>query len=179
MHFSFTYDLALRLRSLPNSEEERAQFNWAGGLQRELAGFDRMWRISVIQGFVGRLEMHINGLKLYVTLISRRAIKRGGTQSYARGIDEDGNAGNYVETEQIILIKDYYFSFLMVRGSAPLFWKESKSSYGFVGVKCKGSTEENYAALKRHLCLVQKRGGFNEIFLLNLLAANKEEKKLV
>jgi hypothetical protein len=55
-----------------------------------------MWRISVIQGFVGRLELHINGLKLTVVLISRRAVKRGGTQSFARGIDIDGNAGNYV-----------------------------------------------------------------------------------
>lgn len=55
-----------------------------------------MWRISLIQGFVGRLEIHINGLKLFIILISRRAIKRGGTQSYARGIDFEGNTGNYV-----------------------------------------------------------------------------------
>lgn len=85
--------------------------------------------------------MHINGLKLYITLISRRAIKRGGTQSYARGMDVEGNVGNYVETEQIIMIKDYYFSFLMVRGSAPVFWRESKSGYGFVGVRCEGTAE--------------------------------------
>ena len=67
--------------------------------------------------------MHINGVKLSIVLISRRAIKRGGTQSYGRGIDNEGNAGNFVETEQIIITGDHYFSFLLVRGSAPLFWK--------------------------------------------------------
>ena len=50
----------------------------------------------MIQGFVGKLELHINGVKLYIVLISRRGIKRGGTQSYARGVDQYGNAGNYV-----------------------------------------------------------------------------------
>ena len=57
-----------------------------------------------------------------IVLISRRAVKRGGTQSYARGLDRDGNAGNYVETEQIIIMQEHYFSFVQVRGSAPLFW---------------------------------------------------------
>ena len=33
-----------------------------------------------------------------------------------------GNAGNYVETEQIVITGDQYFSFLMVRGSAPFYW---------------------------------------------------------
>lgn len=98
-----------------------------------------MWRISVIQGFVGRLELHINGLKLFLVLISRRAVKRGGTQSFARGIDQEGNAGNYVETEQILIMKDHYFSFLQSRGTVPLFWSEVKSSYGFVSVKFEGN----------------------------------------
>jgi hypothetical protein len=121
------------------SEAEKNQFNWACGLQQPLQNFDITWRISFIQGFVGRLEMHINGLKLFIILISRRAVKRGGTQWYARGIDSNGNTGNYIETEQIMIIKDHYFSFLQLRGSAPLMWDETKSSYGFVSVKCRGS----------------------------------------
>lgn len=52
----------------------------------------------MIQGFAGRLELHINGVKMYIVLISRRAVKRGGTQLYTKGIDREGNAGNYVET---------------------------------------------------------------------------------
>jgi hypothetical protein len=62
-------------------------------------------------------------------------VKRGGTQSYARGIDSEGNAGNYVETEQVLIMKDHYFSFLQSRGTVPLFWSEIKSNYGFSTVK--------------------------------------------
>lgn len=87
MFFSFSYDLSLRMNSTHDEEAQKSCFNWAFNLQRELSGFDPLWRVSVIQGFVGRLEMHINGLKLTVVLISRRAVKRGGTQSFARGID--------------------------------------------------------------------------------------------
>ena len=71
-------------------------FNWAWNLQTELENFDRLWRPSIIQGFVGKLELIINGVKMTIVLISRRAVKRGGTHSYARGLDKDGNAGNYV-----------------------------------------------------------------------------------
>ena len=87
MFFSFSYDLSLRMNSVHEEEENKSCFNWAFNLQKELAVFDPLWRVSVIQGFVGRLEMHINGLKLTVVLISRRAVKRGGTHSFARGID--------------------------------------------------------------------------------------------
>ena len=96
MYFSFTYDLALRMNSQPGVTTEIKEFNWAGHIQRDLQQYDKMWRVSIIQGYVGRLELHINGVKMNLILISRRAVKRGGTQSYARGVDREENAGNYV-----------------------------------------------------------------------------------
>lgn len=70
-----------------------------------------------------------------IVLISRRSAKRGGTHSFARGIDAEGNAGNYVETEQILIMKDHYFSFVQCRGTVPIFWSEIKSTYGFSSIK--------------------------------------------
>ncbi len=55
MYFSFTYDLALRMNSQPGVDTEIKGFNWAFHLQGELQKFDKMWRLSMIQGFVGRL----------------------------------------------------------------------------------------------------------------------------
>lgn len=86
------------MNSQPGIDTEIKEFNWAANFQKELVKLDKMWRVSVIQGFVGRIELHINGVKMDLVLVSRRAVKRGGTQTYARGIDRDGNAGNYVET---------------------------------------------------------------------------------
>ena len=71
-------------------ESRGGLFNWASHLQKELEKCDRMWKVTMIQGFVGKLELHINGSKQSVVLISRRATKRGGTQSYTRGIDNEG-----------------------------------------------------------------------------------------
>jgi len=45
-----------------------------------------------------------------------------GTRYNARGLDDEGNVANYVETEQIITFKNYISSFFQIRGSVPLFW---------------------------------------------------------
>jgi hypothetical protein len=55
MYFSFSYDLSLRMNSTYEDEACKPAFNWAFNLQKELAAFDPLWRISVVQGFVGRL----------------------------------------------------------------------------------------------------------------------------
>lgn len=65
------------------------------------------------------------GLPSSMTLISRLSCRRAGTRFNARGIDDDGNVANFVETETI-----YYapsgvcFSYTQVRGSVPLFWEQ-------------------------------------------------------
>lgn len=75
-------------------------------------------------------------------LIARKDNRRTGMRFICRGIDEDGNCANFVETEQIILIYDKYhnclgnvnyhaISHLQVRGSIPLKWKQP-SSYSLV-----------------------------------------------
>lgn len=66
-----------------------------------------------------------SGLPSSLTLISRLSCKRAGTRFNARGIDDDGNVANFVETETI-----YYapsgvcFSYVQVRGSVPVFWEQ-------------------------------------------------------
>ena len=54
----------------------------------------------------------------------------GGARYLARGIDEHGNAANFVETEQIVLkrvskvkyLRIYTYSFSQIRGSVPYYW---------------------------------------------------------
>ena len=48
---------------------------------------------------------------------------------FNRGIDENGNTANYVESEQIIVYKNEekiynICSYLQLRGSIPLFWSQ-------------------------------------------------------
>ncbi len=55
-------------------------------------------------------------------LISRRRFEMGGTRFNARGVDDFGNAGNFVETETIFDLGGLTTSFVQIRGSVPLSW---------------------------------------------------------
>lgn len=52
-------------------------------------------------------------------LISRVGSKRAGTRFLTRGVDDDGNTANFVETEMILETKSKLFSYVSVRGSVP------------------------------------------------------------
>ena len=58
-------------------------------------------------------------------MITRRSVSKGGTRFRSRGISKDGYVANYCESEQIVLIDRYLFSHLQIRGSVPLFWRQS------------------------------------------------------
>jgi len=60
------------------------------------------------------------------TLISRLSCRRAGTRFNARGIDDDGNTANFVETETIFWSPTgLVFSYVQVRGSVPIFWEQA------------------------------------------------------
>lgn len=46
-----------------------------------------------------------------------------------RGVDENGECANYVETEQIIAYQHHEVSFVQVRGSVPVFWSQPGYKY--------------------------------------------------
>ncbi|ANB14011.1 phosphatidylinositol-3-phosphatase SAC1 [Sugiyamaella lignohabitans] len=62
-------------------------------------------------------------------LISRRSNKRAGVRFLRRGIDDDANCANWVETEQLVQIpqgtQTTVCSFTQVRGSMPLYFSQS------------------------------------------------------
>jgi len=61
--------------------------------------------------------------KFELTLISRRRQLRAGARFIARGIDDNSNVANYVESELIIGYDNKLFSYNQIRGSIPLFWE--------------------------------------------------------
>ena len=57
-------------------------------------------------------------------LISRRNRFRAGARYHSRGIDEEGNVSNFVETEQLVICNGLSCSYVQIRGSIPLFWQQ-------------------------------------------------------
>ncbi|KJR80976.1 synaptojanin-like protein [Sporothrix schenckii 1099-18] len=90
---------------------------------------------SAVRGFcltvtipqsVAPLRTTQSGMPSYLTVISRLSCRRAGTRFNARGIDDDGNVANFVETETIYWSPSgVVFSYVQVRGSVPVFWEQS------------------------------------------------------
>ena len=98
-----------------------------------------------------------------VTIISRRSTKRAGLRYLRRGIDEDGNVANYVETEQILSSQTWdpaqkLYSLVQIRGSIPLFFSQTPYSFKPIPVLF-GSETTNHVAFKKHFASVAERYG--------------------
>ncbi|GLB34696.1 putative inositol phosphatase [Lyophyllum shimeji] len=65
-------------------------------------------------------------------IISRRSRYRAGLRYQRRGIDDDANVANFVETETVMRVErlgvENIFAYTQIRGSIPLFW--TQSGYG-------------------------------------------------
>ncbi|KAL2017457.1 hypothetical protein VTK56DRAFT_2053 [Thermocarpiscus australiensis] len=104
----------------------------------------------------GMLEIHpttFKGTPLTLALITRRSRHRAGTRYFTRGLDDQGHAANYNETEQILILSDsttglggsagsggpgwqrstapaaggkdmQILSYVQTRGSVPAYWAE-------------------------------------------------------
>jgi len=62
--------------------------------------------LPVIFGMVSIRPTRLRGTALTLALISRRSRFRGGTRYLARGIDDEGHAANFNETEQVLVVND-------------------------------------------------------------------------
>ncbi|KAG0711961.1 Phosphatidylinositide phosphatase SAC2 [Chionoecetes opilio] len=91
-----------------------------------------VWIVPVIQGFVQTESVPLDVApttpdapqdtqqqdKYCLTLISRRSRHRAGTRYKRRGVDEEGQVANYVETEQIVSYSHHRVAFVLVSISA-------------------------------------------------------------
>ena len=79
--------------------------------------------LYVIQGYVG-VQTIPSVIPCRLAVVSRLSSSRAGTRFNARGIDDEGNAANFVETETVLVADDVVFAFTQVRGSVPVFWEQ-------------------------------------------------------
>lgn len=115
-----------------------------------------------------------------LTLISRRSVNRPGLRYLRRGVDDDGNTANTVETEQILSVPEWdsshnAYSYLQLRGSIPLYF--SQSPYAFKPIPAlHHSAETNQLAFGRHFRELSRRYG--KIQAVSLIDKHAGELKL-
>jgi hypothetical protein len=63
---------------------------------------DTRWIQPIIMGYLNECHFEVDQQPdVQLILISRRNRYRAGVRMHCRGIDDDGNVANYVETEQV------------------------------------------------------------------------------
>ncbi|PWA26306.1 hypothetical protein CCH79_00018798 [Gambusia affinis] len=135
LYFASDYDLTHSLQRLANTSPdfqdmsllERAdqRFVWNGHLLREFMTQPELHRfVYPVVHVITINSCSINGKVFEWIIISRRSCFRAGVRYYVRGIDSEGHAANFVETEQIVQYNNYKASFVQTRGSIPFYWSQ-------------------------------------------------------
>lgn len=137
---------------------------------------------SAIRGFASTVAVPASsspavtsrsGLPSTLTLISRLSCRRVGTRFNARGIDDDGNVANFVETETIFWTPSgICFSYAQVRGSVPLFWEQSTGLLpGQQKITITRSSEATQPAFDKHFENLEF--SYGAVHVVNLLSNDK------
>jgi phosphatidylinositol 4-phosphatase len=77
------------------------RFFWNNSMLNKLLenkNVNNEWIIPIIQGHYDSFEINLNGNNIKYCLISRRSKYRSGARYYSRGINENGNCANFIET---------------------------------------------------------------------------------
>ncbi|RKF57771.1 Inositol-1,4,5-trisphosphate 5-phosphatase 1 [Golovinomyces cichoracearum] len=122
-----------------------------------------------------------------LTLISRLSCKRAGTRFNSRGIDDDGNVANFVESEiiywnssvaekevatKVAKTRGFCFSYVQIRGSVPIFWEQTAGLLpGQQKITITRSPDGAQPSFEKHFSELEKNYGF--VHIINLLSETK------
>ncbi|KAF9451310.1 hypothetical protein P691DRAFT_808062 [Macrolepiota fuliginosa MF-IS2] len=168
-YFSYTYDLTSTLQhnliGCPRTLNEPWPFNdrfaWNFHMmspacqlrdEDEKPAVKPHWFLPLVHGHVDQAKLTVLGRIIFVTLIARRSRHYAGARYLKRGVNEEGNVANEVETEQIVseaLTTPFYYpslgtcesrhqdrrrpspnytSYVQYRGSIPVSWVQETNS---------------------------------------------------
>ena len=102
-YFSCSYDLTVSRQKIAQGVTFDKAFCWNYNHIKQFIQqkIDKIWTVSLVQGYVSQFSSFVSGKKLDLYLFKRRSWQRGGTRYIHRGIDDNANAANFVESEQI------------------------------------------------------------------------------
>eukprot|EP00127_Corallochytrium_limacisporum_P002598 Clim_evm34s134 gene=Clim_evmTU34s134 len=188
-YFASGYDLSHRMERQPNAVEAEqhnyalshdARFLWNESLVEPLrdTGLDvSPWTVRLIRGHLAYAKLFLGDSQLHIMLISRLSGGRAGRRFQTRGVDDDGNVANYVETEVILYTDEFTTAMVQVRGSVPLFWEQTGLQLGAHKVKFPRTDEASAPAFQKHVDRMLE--DFEKLYILNLLGSSKEGEKLL
>ena len=166
---SYMIDPLLQFRSRMTNHE-RQELDRSHMLTSVIRGFARTLAIPPSSSPIKRSATNSPSS---LTVISRLSSRRAGTRFNSRGIDDNGNVANFVETETIYWSPTgLCFSYTQVRGSVPLFWESSSSLIpGQQKVSITRSPEATQPSFDKHFAQLEK--AYGALHVLNLLSKSR------
>jgi len=180
LYFSHDYDVTqkqqrlarIEFEDLSDSQFHRAddRFMWNRALvepflQGNLVG----WVHPMMCGYVACEPRLLIGQRTFsYVFFSRRSRHNQGTRFIKRGLDTEGNAANFVETEQIFIPQAFddqvgpgveMCSFVQTRGSIPTFWSQEPNLKYAPKVKLTSTEEEAFGVFEKHFA----KGGQHDL----------------
>lgn len=205
-YFSYNYNLTHSLQTNVNNfikvdEEESKELQKKGSSEEFWRNYDSdlvfnrslcsewnaitneyLWPfvIPVIYGFVYIHALHFENNKAEFVLISRKDCNRLGRRFVSRGLDEKGNASNFVESEHIIVHyeEDTYrvASHIQTRGSIPLIWTQTPTLKYNPKLAIEEDESKNKSAAQKHFDAKIKKYGKH--VLINLIDKKGSQLKI-
>ncbi|KAI1392896.1 putative SAC1 protein [Hypoxylon trugodes] len=223
MYFSYSVDLTNSFQrqasadiSSPLWMRADDRFFWNKFVQTDLINFRKSGNRSqtgpqpgadpyILPLIWGTLEIRPTTFKstpLTIVLITRKGRYRAGTRYFTRGLDEEGHAANYNETEQIVVLNDtgrglggyagssdmqsgkygispgqemQVLSYVQTRGSIPVYWAEINALKYTPKLQVRG-IETAIPAAKKHFDEQIRIYGDN--YLVNLVNQGGREKRM-
>ena len=195
-YFSYSFDLSKRLQKQAGGDTGGAEsgpdldfvYNHCYSKALRDKKLKVKWCQDFINGFAKTIQIPVSEsseAKINLTVISRRCKNRDVLNYRGRGLDEEGNVSNHVETETILeVIKtnqesrqsaDLY-SFVALRASIPLLWKFEAGLKPFPAVFIDPDQKKRSKAFKIHYNWMKKEYG-GPVEFLNLVKKNDSAKR--
>ncbi|UKZ92146.1 uncharacterized protein TrAFT101_007112 [Trichoderma asperellum] len=119
------------------------------------------------------LKASRSGRPSFLTLISRLSCRRAGTRFNARGMDDNGNVANFVETETTFWSPaGVLFSYAQIRGSVPVFWEQAADLLpGRQKITITRPPDATQPTFNKHFEDLEQ--SYGAVHVINLLSATK------
>jgi synaptojanin len=144
--------------------------------EREILDSSRLLT-PIIRGYISSTQCRVGLTPGVMTLISRLSCRRAGTRFNARGIDDEGNSANFVETETVIATDEWFFSYTQIRGSVPVFWEQPGVQLpGSNKISITRSPEASQPAFDLHFATLLEKYGV--VHIVNLLSSTVKQGEL-
>lgn len=157
-------------RMFPNSVNYVTKFAFNHNLLAEFKEIQYApFRVPVIYGFVAMQSVNF---KQSFILISRKDCRRPGRRFIVRGLDRDGAAANFCETEHVLTYKNSNGGFtvaahLQIRGSIPLQWSMKPTMKWAPAVVVNSNFDESFQAAKKHIA--ETNAEYKKQYFVNLI----------